>query len=158
MNDEVLAPMSDALSATLAVFILLISFFVMAQVQAVSRLIKMESAGINSYIHQKMVVTFDKPYEKNDKLIFFKSFDLEKDKDVVDDYIKNRVSELGLKKDDVLLIKSNYPMFNITADTSVRRASLNAIKLAKEIKNLGYAFSITLSNNLNYYYLEIDKG
>ena len=158
MDDEVLAPMSDALSATLAVFILLISFFVMAQVQAVSKLIKMESAGINTYIHQKMAVTFDKAYEKNDRLIFFKSFDLEKDKGVVDDYISRRVSSLGIKKGGNVTIKSNYPMFNLTKEDSVRRASLNAIKFASAVNRLGYGYGIVLSNNLNYYFLEVDKG
>ena len=158
MDDEVLAPMSDALSATLAVFILLISFFVMAQVQAVSRLIKMEAVGVNTYIHHKMVVTFDKPYEKNNRLIFFKSFDLKKDKAVVDDYIDDRVADLKIKKGGTILIKSNYPMYNIVRGISERRSSLNAIKLASELRAKGYVFNISLSNNLNYYYLEIDKG
>ena len=54
MDDDTLAPMADALSATLAVIVLLICFFILAQVVAVSKQIEIQKVGEQEYIKRQM--------------------------------------------------------------------------------------------------------
>ncbi|PSV00882.1 hypothetical protein [Photobacterium kishitanii] len=157
MDDELLGPMADALSATLAVFILLISFFAMAQLQAISKQIKIERAGTGKYFQHEVVVDFSKPHIAEDKLVFFKSFDAYRSSDLIDRYIGQEILKQKIVAGDTVVISSNYPIINVGEGESTKRGVINALKIATVLKNKKIKYDINITNNVNFYYVGINK-
>lgn len=154
MDDDTLAPMADALSATLAVIVLLICFFILAQVVAVDKQIKIKKIGEETYMKQDIELDFKDVTIVNGSLRFFKSFDVEDNKEVIDDYL--RMVQANCMDCDQFNIISNYPLASISSQRSKRGALTNAIKILPFLVKRGMEYEIELSNSANYHYLTVE--
>lgn len=153
MDEDTLAPMADALSATLAVIVLLICFFILAQLNAVSKQIKLQNVGDAIYMKKELVIDFDEPEISEGKLKFFKSFDAKKDKETIEKYI-TQVKE-SCTTCEKFLLKSNYPLANVSKERSTRRALSNAIKILPFLYKNGMDYEIEITNSHNHFFIEI---
>ncbi|MDK9790739.1 hypothetical protein [Vibrio sp. D431a] len=153
MDEDALAPMADALSATLAVFILLICFFVMAQVDAVSRQIKVENVGTRAHIMESLELNFDKIRDNNGQFVFYNSFAPEKNLEAINKVI-NKIKKECL--DCKVRITSNYPVHNSSEDRAIKRAMINALKMASVVADSGLDYEIKPITKFNYYFVELE--
>lgn len=154
MDDETLAPMADALSATLAVIVLLICFFILAQIVAVSKQIEVHKIGEQTYMKQDLALEFKETSIKNGELQFFKSFDASKDKEILTEYVEMAKEACG--ECTAFKVISNYPLANSSVARSQRRALSNAIKMVPFVVRGGADYELELSNSLNYYFLKLE--
>ncbi|MCY9861140.1 hypothetical protein OTK49_01170 [Vibrio coralliirubri] len=155
MDDETLAPMADALSATLAVIVLLICFFILAQVVAVSKQIETQKLGEEKYLQHQLDIAFKELRTEGGQLRFYKSFNTDDSStQLVSDYLN------GVKANcfdcESFKIISNYPAANASKHRSQRRGLSNAIKLIPYLVKEGMKYEIELSNDSNYYFLEVE--
>ncbi|CAH7169885.1 hypothetical protein [Vibrio alginolyticus] len=153
MDEDTLAPMADALSATLAVIVLLICFFILAQVVAVSKQIDIERVGDSEYVKQEFVIEFENAKIDEGRLKFFKSFNPSKDVETVEKYIDLAVEKC--KKCTSFKVLSNYPLVNASVGRAKRRSLANAIKIVPFITKRGMDYEIELANNHNNFFLEV---
>jgi hypothetical protein len=154
MDDETLAPMADALSATLAVIVLLICFFILAQIVAVSKQIEVHEIGEEQYMKQDLKLEFKETSIKNGELHFFKSFNASQDKEIVAEYVAMAREACGGCTSFKVI--SNYPLANSSVERSQRRALSNAIKMVPFVVRGGADYELELSNSLNYYFLKLE--
>lgn len=153
MDDETLAPMADALSATLAVIVLLICFFILAQVVAVSKQIDLQKIGEEEYMQQSLDIAFKEIRNQDGQLRFYKSFNSEDSGNLVSDYLKS--VKASCDECELYKVVSNYPAANASKQRSQRRALSNAIKLIPSLVKEKMKYEIELSNDSNYYFLEV---
>lgn len=153
MDDETLAPMADALSATLAVIVLLICFFILAQVVAVSKQIDLQKIGEEEYMQQSLDIAFKEIRIEDGQLRFYKSFNTEESGELVSEYLKEVKSSCG--ECESYKVISNYPAANASENRSQRRALSNAIKMIPSLVKEKMKYEIELSNDTNYYFLEV---
>ncbi|CAH7353579.1 conserved hypothetical protein [Vibrio chagasii] len=154
MDEDALAPMADALSATLAVFILLICFFVMAQVDAVSKQIDVERVGDKEIVMESLDLQFNAIESTGEQFIFFNSFDAE------DNYSVIKERTLAIKSacgGCTINITSNYPRINSSNERALSRAAVNAVKMATVISDLGMDYTINTTTDFNYYFIELKE-
>lgn len=154
MDEETLAPLADALSATLAVFILLICFFVMSQVSVVSKQIKIEKIGDSKNVEFSIELEFESVSISNDEIRYFNSFDSEKEKDKLNSYFIDFKERCGCKKVELI---SNFPALKNSPKRAKRKALINAIKIANFATNAGLDYEINLVGGYNYHFVKIKK-
>lgn len=153
MDEDALAPMADALSATLAVFILLICFFVMAQVDAVSRQIKVESVGTRSHIMEVLDLNFEPVSDSNGQFVFYNSFAPEKNLEAISSVLKEMKKEC---QDCKVRIISNYPVHRSSKERAMKRAMINALKMASVVVENGMEYEVKPITDYNYYFVELE--
>ncbi|KDM90965.1 hypothetical protein [Photobacterium galatheae] len=153
MDDDTLAPMADALSATLAVIVLLICFFILAQVVAVSKQIEIQKVGEQEFIKRELDIEFGKLSITEGKLQFFKSFDNKSDADTINQYLKSVKAICG--ECDGYKIVSNYPAVDVSQQRSQRRALSNAIKMIPFMLKHGMNYEIEISSGFNFYFIDV---
>lgn len=154
MDEDTLAPMADALSATLAVIVLLICFFTLGQVVAVSKQIEVENIGEEDHMKHELNLEFKTTEIKNNKLQFFKSFDPKADGSIIEEYFEQ--VKASCVECESFKVTSNYPKANASSQRSQRRALSNAIKLVPFLVKGGMKYELELSNSLNYYFIEVE--
>ena len=154
MDDETLAPMADALSATLAVIVLLICFFILAQVVAISKQIDLLTVGDSKYIKYSLDLNFKKLEVKDGRLNYFKSFNPEENSELILSYL-NEAKEQCKEKCTGYKIISNYPVANVSKTRSQRRALSNAIKMVPILIKNRMDYEIELSNSSNFHFIKV---
>ncbi|MEH0791476.1 hypothetical protein KW882_04230 [Vibrio parahaemolyticus] len=153
MDDDTLAPMADALSATLAVIVLLICFFILAQVVAVSKQIEIQKVGEQEYIKRELDMEFGHISVEEGKLQFFKSFDSEQDAEIITNYLNNVKALCG--ECEAFKVVSNYPAIDVSQQRSQRRALSNAIKMIPFMLKNGMDYELELSSGFNFYFIDV---
>lgn len=153
MDDDTLAPMADALSATLAVIVLLICFFILAQVVAVSKQIEIQKVGEQEYIKRELDMEFGHISVEEGKLQFFKSFDSEQDAEVITNYLNSVKALCG--ECEAFKVVSNYPAIDVSQQRSQRRALSNAIKMIPFMLKNGMDYELELSSGFNFYFIDV---
>ena len=153
MDDDTLAPMADALSATLAVIVLLICFFILAQVVAVSKQIEIQKVGEQEYIKRELDMEFGHMSVVEGKLQFFKSFDSEQDAEIITNYLNSVKALCG--ECEAFKVVSNYPAFDVSQQRSQRRALSNAIKMIPFMLKNGMDYELELSSGFNFYFIDV---
>lgn len=155
MDEETLAPMADALSATLAVIVLLICFFVLGQVVAVSKQIKVEEIGAKELVQYDLNLDFEQPEVKNGTLFFNRSFDYKANLPLVLSYLQE-AKEACLECTS-FIVTSNYPQVSMSLKRSKRAALANAMKVVPSLVKMKMDYEINLTNNGNSFYVNV-KG
>lgn len=153
MDDDTFAPMADALSATLAVIVLLICFFILAQVVAVSKQIEIKRIGEQEYIKHELDMEFGHISIEDGKLQFFKSFDGERDAETINNYLNSVKALCG--DCETFKVISNYPSVDVSKQRSQRRALSNALKMIPFILKNGMDYELELSSGFNYYFIDV---
>ncbi|HHJ3076341.1 TPA: hypothetical protein ACPVZG_000109 [Vibrio parahaemolyticus] len=153
MDDDTLAPMADALSATLAVIVLLICFFILAQVVAVSKQIEIQKVGEQEYIKRELDMEFGHISVEEGKLQFFKSFDSEQDAEIITNYLNSVKALCG--ECEAFKVVSNYPAIDVSQQRSQRRALSNAIKMIPFMLKNGMDYELELSSGFNFYFIDV---
>ncbi|MBU2895685.1 hypothetical protein [Vibrio hepatarius] len=153
MDDDTLAPMADALSATLAVIVLLICFFILASVVAVSKQIEIQKIGEQEYIKRELDMEFGHISVEEGKLQFFKSFDSEQDAEVITNYLNSVKALCG--ECEAFKVVSNYPAIDVSQQRSQRRALSNAIKMVPFMLKNGMDYELELSSGFNFYFIDV---
>ncbi|ELP5899793.1 hypothetical protein QTV49_001690 [Vibrio vulnificus] len=153
MDEDTLAPMADALSATLAVIVLLICFFILAQVVAVSKQIEIQKVGEQEYIKQGLDMEFGNISIEEGKLQFFKSFDSEQDSEIINTYLNGVKALCG--ECEAFKVISNYPVIDVSKQMSQRRALSNAIKMIPFMLQSGMDYELELSSGFNFYFIDV---
>ncbi len=154
MDDDTLAPMADALSATLAVIVLLICFFILAQVVAVEKQIKIKKIGEETYMKQDIELDFHELSVIDGSLRYYKSFDVKDNAEQIDAYLSAAQEACG--ECDSFKIISNYPLAEVSTQRSKRGALTNAIKILPFLVKRGMEYEIELTNSANYHYLSVE--
>lgn len=153
MDDDTLAPMADALSATLAVIVLLICFFILAQVVAVSKQIEIQKVGEQEYIKRELDMEFGHISVEEGKLQFFKSFDSDQDAEIITNYLNSVKALCG--ECEAFKVVSNYPAIDVSQQRSQRRALSNAIKMIPFMLKNGMDYELELSSGFNFYFIDV---
>ena len=154
MDEETLAPMADALSATLAVIVLLICFFILGQVVAVSKQVDVKDVGAIEYVRYTLNLDFEEPEVRGSRLLFNRSFALDENQMLINGFLK-KIKEECLECTSFKVI-SNYPQVGISLKRAKRAALANAIKLIPSMAKMGMDYEIALANDGNTFFVQIE--
>lgn len=152
MDEDTLAPLADALSATLAVFILLICFFVMGQVSAVSKQIKLETVGDTENMKFSVNLKFDGIDIVGDEIRFFNSFDHVEEREKIIGLFEKVTADCACKKVKII---SNFPALRNSKNRATKKALVNAVKVASYAAAMGVDYEIKLVGGYNYHFVKI---